>query len=141
MDKSVMKDFAGHLTISKPSYQDNRKVIRIELADKDAGIGFAVATLSLEDFMECITGLGRVPCDVTTRGLDKVGMVYEHQPFTFSIPNSSVSDRVEVATKVAKELTPKGWTPTCYFASQNSFWSADGKDYARCTIERWVEKV
>jgi hypothetical protein len=56
------------------------------------------------------------------------------------MPEHDYKERNEVAVKAAAEYVAKnrpGWIARTYFGSQNSFFTKNGKQYARCTIERW----
>ena len=70
----------GAVTISKvQSNQTPEPWIVIQVADKSSRTTFCEVVMSLKDFAEAITGLGHLDCDVEVCGLDKLGLVREHQ--------------------------------------------------------------
>ena len=131
-----MKEIEGKISILV-----GREETTIEFRDAKAGITFAVAKLTPKQLSMALSRLGNTPCDIVVRGLDKVGKVQEINRLSVEMPPDTRygRDRVEIATKLAKEQCPEGWEPDYYFRSQDSFSTKDGKDYAKCTIRRWVE--
>ena len=130
------------LTISRPQRSNGKRMISITVRDSDAGIEFLEIDISLESFAECITGLAYAECDIEFSGLENVGKQIERDTIEFEIPEYIYfGTRKEIAYKLAKETAPDGWIVSNYFGSQSSFFRKDGKDYARTSISRWVEKV
>lgn len=125
----------AQLTISRPMYGDHRKKIAIEIKDVDANIEFLELEIGLEEFAKALTGLAGAECEMQFRWLENVGKRVEIDTFEFECKR----DKQEAIRKV-KKLCPKEWRPSTYFGSQNSFFKKDGKDFARTTIRRWVEK-
>ena len=130
----------AELTISRPSYSDGNKLIHISIKDKDARVQFLELKISYSDFTEALTGMAFVECDMEFRSLDCVGKMIEKDTLTFPMPLTTYSNRVEVAIRESSLATPDGWTTSSYFGSKESFFTEDGKDYARTTISRWVDK-
>ena len=81
-------------------------------------------------------------CEFITRGLDVIGKRHEWETFEFMIPeNVLVLDKSGYAERLANHantLLSDGWEAEGYFGSQNSFFTKDGKNWARCTIRRYV---
>jgi hypothetical protein len=113
--------------------------VTIEFHDEDSNTTFAKATMNPEAFTAAIGRLYYVDADIEVRGLDRVGKVHETAQHEFEIGEGVGKDPV-VLYGIAKATAPEGWTPDNYFGSQGSFFTRDGKRYARCTIRRWVEK-
>ena len=131
----------GKITISRPCSAREDEVVSIQIYDKDARIKFIEVEIGLANMMQAITGLGNVSCEFETRGLDCVGKVRESEPFIFEYKHEgNYNDKAKNAHISAIAQAPDGWTPSSYFGSKDSFFSKDGKDYARTTINRWVDK-
>lgn len=135
----------GNLTISRVSCNKEGDYIEIRFTDDDASVEFATAKLSLEQFASCITGRSCIDCQIEVGGLEYVGKKMEHKPFEFELPE--IEDRYgrdamkNAAIAEAREATyGTGWIPDEYYGSQNSFFKKDGKDWARTTLRRWIEK-
>lgn len=128
------------LTISNPHYGDGRKKINISIQDDCARIQFLDIEIDHDKFAQAITGLSSVECEMEFRGLENVGKVIEKQGIEFEVPDCEWRDREKIASKLADEMAPEGWVASHYFGSQGSFFTKDGKSYARTTISRWVDK-
>lgn len=63
----------GKLTISRPSYGDNREKINIVVMDQASRLKFLSIEIDYADFTKCITGLSEVSCDLTVNELENVG--------------------------------------------------------------------
>jgi len=50
----------------------------------------------------------------------------------------TVSKDSERLRAMAQDKLEHGWIADGYFRSRASFFTKDGKRYARCTIRRWV---
>ena len=129
----------GKLTISRPTYGNEKRKISISVKDVNSRIRFLSVEIDLDKFSECLTGLSEVDCTIETRGLDKVGKELETRSFEFEIPQGS--NRVELAKKIASLVSPDGWAPDLYFGSKKSFFTDDGVQYARTTLRRWADKA
>lgn len=112
----------------------------IEFYDAEACVTFAKATLTAEELCNAMSRLMHTDCRMEVQHLDKIGKTLEHKELIFEMPEDLFYEkgRNELATKLAKKNCPEGWTPECYFSSQNSFFNKDGKHMARCNIRRWV---
>ena len=128
------------LTISRPSYGDDRKKISIQVRDINARIQFLELEIDLDKFTECLTGLSEVESDMEFRGLENVGKSKETMKIEFEIPDASYITGKDKVKEIAVLNTPEGWTCSSYFSSQNSFFQKDDKYFARTTASRWVEK-
>lgn len=121
----------------------NREYTEITLKDVSSNITFATVTLTPEQTIACLSRQGYVECEIELRGLENVGKTMEHQKFDFEIPvdleNSkgrTIMDKL--LGEYAQSLLSDGWIAERYFNSHDSFFTKDGKKYARCTIRRWV---
>ena len=132
----------GRLTISRPSYGDDRKKISIKVKDVDAGVRFLDIEIDYADFAACLTGLAEQDCEFTARGLQNVGKQIQRDSLVFEIGEATRYgvDGMEEIKSLANLATPEGWTASTYFGSKYSFFEKDGKKYAKTPISRWVEK-
>lgn len=130
----------ARLTISRPSCSDGKKVILIQVEDEEAKIRFLELEIGLEEFSEVIVGRRSMECDMLVRGIENVGKVIETKWIEFEVSDCEWRDRENMASKLADETAPEGWVASHYFGSQGSFFTKDGKSYARTTISRWVDK-
>ena len=130
------------LTISKPQ-GGNKKYISIAVVDADALVEFVEVHVSLEDLMDALTGLGRVPCTAVVRDLDKVGKKKESWTGRVSLPVGCGygEEREEIAYKLACEEYGDEWHVSKYFGSQSSFETDENRNtYANVALSRWVYK-
>ncbi len=125
------------ITLSRPSYGDGSKWIEIQVQDNNSVSRFLTLRLTYEDFAEMMTGLSYVKCLGEVHGLTKVGKVRETQTLVIEMP--CWGNDKELASQLAVQECPEGWTPDCYFGSQSSFYSKEGKYYASCRMVRWVD--
>jgi hypothetical protein len=123
------------------SYDDS---INIIVEDKDAGVRFLDMTLTRAEFVNA--AMNRQACVNVSKtevfALDKIGKKKEYKEFEFEIPITTPCDekQKEITIGVLNSVCPEGWVPDTYFGSQDSFFSKDGKKYARTMIRRWVDK-
>ena len=108
----------------------------ITLLDGDSNTSFAEVTLTPVQLSQALSRLAHTKCEIEVHNLERVGRTMEHQEFEFELPPNN--NRREAAKKIVLALCPKGWTPSTYFGSQNSFFYRDDKTFARTTIRRWV---
>jgi hypothetical protein len=120
----------------------NREYTTIELIDDDAGITFARVKLTPEQLSAALSRIAYTSCDMELIGLEKIGKKMEYKQFEFELPRKGLSSQnAEELSGIAQKIlneSNEGWIAENYFSSQKTFFSRDGKDYARCTIRRWV---
>lgn len=115
--------------------------LSIEITDSDAFVSFCELNLNQEQTCKALSRLGNcsvVKCDV--RGLDRIGKILETDKLDFSLGDCSCTKLRETAIRLVHENCPEGWTPDCWFDSQDSIYIENGMYRARTTIRRWVEK-
>lgn len=115
--------------------------VTIEVEDSDASIRFLKLEITPKDFC---AALGRLYNSKVKKakvcGLKYLGKKMEHKKFEFEMPKHTWSNREKLAEITAIEKCPNEWEPDLYFNSQDSFFQKDGKEYAKTTIRRWVDK-
>lgn len=118
----------------------NKDETTIEVDDAISNTKFLIIKLTPEQLCSALSRLSHVECEAEVSGLEKLGKTHENKYFEFEIPDSlrSSSKENELWEIAVNLLKSTEWKPDKYFASQNSFFRKDGKQYARCTIRRWV---
>jgi hypothetical protein len=117
----------------------NRHYTEIEIHDADANITLARVKLTPEQLSMILSRQGYIECECNTGELEKIGKKHENKYFDFEITYSKSKEDLTLACNEA--LFQQGmheWESDNYYSSQNSFFSKDGKDYARTVIRRWV---
>jgi len=125
------------LTISRPSYGNDKEKILITVRDDKSRTRFLEIEMDYSTFAEVLTGASESECDMQVKDLDKVGKSRETGSIEFKMPNT-LTDRKQLAGEIAKINCPEGWTPDLYFGSQSSFFYKDKETWARTRILRWV---
>jgi hypothetical protein len=117
----------------RASYDD---AVVIEVRDSGAGIQFLEIVMTREQYINAtMNRLADTETKSTlVRGLDKVGKRLSMKQFEFEIP---VSGDEKGAINLVQKLCPEGYVPDLSFRSQGSFFTKDGKHYARTTLRRW----
>lgn len=117
----------------------------IEIHDHESNITFAEIRLTDEQVVQMMSRLSFTDCDISVFGLDKIGKKMESTSFEFELPegfkrNNGDNDNVlnRVCWDALKKSAFSTWEPQLYFGSQNSFFSKDGKQYARTVVRRWI---
>jgi hypothetical protein len=117
----------------------NRDCTEIEIHDADANTTLARVKLTPEQLSMILSRQGYVECECNTGDLKKIGKKHENKYFEFEITYSKSKEDLALACNEA--IFQQGmheWESDNYYSSQNSFFSKDGKDYARTVIRRWV---
>lgn len=116
----------------------NQKQTLIELTCENSNIQFAEITLTPKQLNQVLSRVCNVECDIEVHGLDNVGKVIHRKTHEFEMPETEWKMKKEVAGILAKETCPEGWKPSLYFGSKDSFFEKDGKQFARCQINKWT---
>jgi len=116
-----------------------REDTTIEVVDANANTTFLKVILTPEELSMALSRQAYVPCEIEVAGLERVGKKHEHKNFEFEIPKelASSSKEKELQSLAQSQLTD-GWIAEGYFSSQSSFFKKDYKQFARCTIRRYV---
>lgn len=115
----------------------SREGTEIEIRDDRACTTFCRIRLTPEQLSAALSRQAHVECEISVYSLDRVGKTHEHKTFEFEIPPSMRRDD-EALQKMAQAQLTDGWICDGYFRSQGTFFNKDGKQYARCTIRRYV---
>ena len=112
----------------------------IDLHDENAAVTFIRIELTPAQLSQALSRQSHTKCEMEICDLNVVGKKMEHKTIEFEIPVDCGygEDRRKIAMEHAQKVCPEGWITENYFGSQNSFFYKDGKNYARCTIRRWL---
>jgi hypothetical protein len=114
----------------------------IEIHDDDADVTFCKIHLTQEQTCQALSRLSHTTIDLCeVHALDVVGKKREYDTLEFLFEDHGFyNGRGKRAYEEAQKVCPAGWEASGYFGSQGSFFQKDGKQYASCTIYRWVDK-
>jgi len=115
--------------------------VKISIHDNNANCLLAEVVLTPEDFVHAALGrLAYMKCIVETGPIEHIGKQMILDKMEFEVPEEIEWNELrDWAKEKAVEECPSGWVPDQYFGSQNSFFSHDGKRFARTTIRKWVD--
>ena len=119
------------------TFSDTKNGATIEIRDNASREEFVEVRLTASQLCQALSRSANTPCEIKTRNLDRVGKTMIMDDLVFEMPKHCYINRKDVAKQEATRVCPDGWTPDLYFGSQRSFFSKDGKEYARTTIRRW----
>ncbi len=122
----------------------NQDKTTIEVRDDASCITFLKVVLTPEQLSSALSRLMYTPCESVelTDDIKNVGKTMEHKTIEIEIPRvfdrsldtAMLADMAQI--EVDKEQ--EGWIVSDTFVSQNSFFTKDGKNMARCKVRRWV---
>jgi len=117
--------------------------VYIEIIDEDSRARIRLELNHL-DFTNMMTGLNCVPCEMTIRGQENIGLVMERKEIEFEVSGDYHYRKEEAAETLAHLLCfddeYEGWSSTERFESQGSFFKRDGKGFAHAIIQRWIKR-
>lgn len=111
----------------------------IELIDNSSGITFARVKLTPEQLSSALSRMTYTECEIELSGIEKLGKRMQVSQIEFEIPYNlhEVSLNYKNIHQLALNACKDGWEPDNYYQSQKSFFSEEGKFFARTTIRRW----
>lgn len=113
--------------------------VSIEIRDSNSSIRFCRIFLTPEQFTEAIGRTANVQCkSILVNDLDKIGKTMENKTMEFEIGEIIDRDKLKVLSQEILDKEQSGWISDGYFGSYNSFFKKGDKNFARCTIRRWV---
>lgn len=121
----------------------NQDYATIEIRDDNACTTFVKVTLTPEQLSCALSRLSKTECKVEVFGLDRVGKKHEHKSFEFEVSEEVLKGKGNMAYNCAiamnaQGLIDEGWISDNYYGSQNSYFTKDGKKFARTIIRRYV---
>lgn len=116
----------------------------IEIRDNDACTLFCRVELTPEQLSLALSRLSNTPCKASVYGLNKIGLKHQNERFIFEIPkelrsSSCVNELNELCIKELARHDMSEWIPDKYYASQDSFFTKDNRDYASAVIRRYIK--
>ena len=129
----------GKITISKPTRGDGLERVEISVKDDLSRNRFVTVSITLENFAHALMGLSEVECQHELRKPEIVGKKKEIEKLEFEMPQGVLHNRKSIAAAIANREMPYGWELWDNFSSQNSFFTKDSVDMARCSIIRYVD--
>lgn len=111
---------------------------RVEVRDSVSEVCIVSLRLNAKNFQAALSRVARVECDFEcdTSEFSKIGKRVQRKTLEFEMPKECPYDKSK-AVEIAKMLCPTGWEPVLWFSSKDSFFSKDGKEFARCDIKHW----
>lgn len=135
-DEGEQMKLKGKISISRPFYGDGKKGIEITIIDDTSGCEFLSASMTMESFAECLTGLGHTECDLEFRETAPIGKICEVKEEIVPKPKG-YKDRGE-AVKLLAPFETEGWKGRIDDMFNHRRWS--GTNHVRVTFVRYVDK-
>lgn len=123
---------------AKISILIDRDWTTIEIHDSKAATTFVKVKLTPAQLSSALSRLAMTECEAEVGDLDRVGKTHEWKSFEFEISGSADASLNQACQKAMKKAGLKDWISDDYYSSQNSFFSKEGKNYARVTIRRYI---
>ena len=122
------------------SFNPSSEGLEMTIRDEKSFMEFITIKISPEEFLK---GMGRVmsrPCEVTLKNMDKIGKKRKIEILTFEVLYKNVYDK-KYAMEKAKEIAKTRFKDNIYrinsFDSSDSFFTDNGKAYAKTTVMIW----
>jgi hypothetical protein len=120
---------------------DPDRGLNIEIEDANARTTFVKLNVKNSDVTKLMSRQAMIPCSLEIRDLKCVGKIHKCKKFDFEIPEKlSIRENREKLIKYSEKFIPKGWIPDGYYNSQDSFYTENGKHFARVVIRKWSKK-
>lgn len=117
----------------------NSEYTEIEISDSDSNTILAKIKLTPEQLSTMLSRQAYVSCECLTGVLTRIGKKHENKYFEFEITRSrDIDDLILDCNEALFKQGMDEWVADKYYGSQSSFFSKDGKNYARTVIRRWV---
>lgn len=123
----------------KITFLVNSDYTEITIEDGDANTLLAHIKLTPEQLSLILSRMGSVRCEITTGPIERIGKTHECKTFEFENPYTQSELPLACAEALLKEGMHE-WVSDNHYGSKNSLFKKDGKNYARTTIRRWINK-
>lgn len=112
----------------------------IEVEDVNSRLSVIKIKLTPEQLSQALSRLSSTPCQFQFNDSGLIGKIHKCKKIEFELPDElqGYSRDDGVLHLFALTKCSDGWVPDKYFGSQDSFFTKDGRRWARCTIRRWV---
>lgn len=129
----------GKISITRPSFHDEREVIAIEIYDNASRTTFCRVQVGMADFAAALTGQSQMPADIEVRGLSNVGLVKLTESRCITLPGR-LHDRKALQQWLTDNCQEEGWIIDNYLGSQGSIrWSDEGA-VLNYSVHKFVSK-
>ncbi|MBQ0339640.1 hypothetical protein J9236_00095 [Providencia rettgeri] len=128
----------GKLTISRPSYGDDREKINIVVKCDVSKLRFLSLEIDYADFAKCITGLSEVDCELEVSGLENVGKKRITEQRSVICPIKSYEKRV-LRDWLINNKQEDGYILDPYLGSQSSIKMCDEGTVLNYRVIKYVE--
>lgn len=128
----------GKISITRPSYGDEREKISIQIKDDLSKIQFLTVEIDYADFAQCITGLSFINCDLYIHRMGLVGKNKIVESRTCESPGNMSKDELEKWLKENKQ--EEGWILNSYLGSKGSCYFYNGKQYLRYSVCKYIDE-
>ncbi|WP_239354793.1 hypothetical protein [Providencia rettgeri] len=128
----------GKLTISRPSYGDDREKINIVVKCDVSKLRFLSLEIDYADFAKCITGLSEVDCELEVSGLENVGKKRITEQRSVICPIKSYEKRV-LRDWLINNKQEDGYILDAYLGSQSSVQYCDEGTILNYRVIKYVE--
>lgn len=115
------------------------KTCEITIRDDLSGVDFISIRISPRELMMALFKHSCQICEFELRSPEVCGLKREMKDLVFEIPKCTYATRDKVAYQAAVKAAGEGWEASSYFGSQGSFFTKDGKNYARTHAVRYVK--
>lgn len=130
----------GKITFTKKyGYEDDSK-INIQVRDLKSRSVFIEVSMNMDNFADAITGRGEVECSFKTNNLENVGKRKETKRISVKMPGKRYCHTQDEREELALEHTPKGWQPSFYFGSKDSFSYSGDDTIMHFDVFRYVDE-
>lgn len=127
----------GSLTISRPSYGDGRRKIRICVRDELSRNQFLEVEIDYAEFTEALTGMSETEIDFQVYGLENVGKLRVFEKRQIVYPDTPYN-KASMESWLIENAQEEGWIVNPYLGSQQSVIHVDGKTLLNYTVTKFV---
>lgn len=128
----------GKITITRPSYGDDREKIRISIRDNSSVSEFLEIEMGYAEFALAVTGLSHVSMTFKARGLENVGKKRIREKRSIICPLSSCCSRDELRTWLEENGKEEGWEVLSYLGSQTSIKMTEEGTVLNYSVEKYI---
>lgn len=112
----------------------------ISITDVASGIKFTNVSVSLQQFIEALTGLSEVDCTHETRNTEYIGKYYVSERRTITAPRLGYDKKTYEAWLISN-AQEEGWILDSYLGSQSSITYKDDSAILNYIVFKYVDHV
>lgn len=129
----------GKISITRPSFHDEREVIAIEIYDNASRTTFCRVQVGMADFAAALTGQSQMPVQMELRGLAYVGLVKVAEKRTATVPGRFY-DKAYLQQWLIDNCHEDGWIIDSYLGSQSSIKFSDDSTLLNYSVHKFVPR-